>query len=540
MQINETIKIGNNNYIVLEQCGEGGQGAVWKVKEAATGKIWALKILSEKNADRRRNKINNIHSIINEKLDERLRNADAQFGINHVFPIAKYNNSLTGDTGYLMEFVSGKQLGRMLADGTVSGMNLEGKLKLLVKVARAVDMLHAIGYCYTDISFGNFMYNEASDTLAVIDCENISSKANIQNGKCAFLKGTGFFVAPEVAFNDKKTSYATDRYALATLIFCFITENGIPSPYHGVAMYSAVPACADMLEVAEYEEEEEIDKNWRHFVFDKNNRSNGLDNLVKNSKNPENQKLRRKVERVMAIWKTLPAELKELFHKAFDDPFGESSRPIASLWVRVMEGVLNGAHNAPAVAAQNANNCPAPAAANNGHNAPAVAANNVQPAVAVQHANNKPVAAAYSGAYAAEPEQKRKMKQFPPEHKKSQKTYEIFVPRGQSDRANGKDANIQPAVSGPCLTGAGGRAVEIAAPVMTIDGQSLGLIQKQIGTLEKTADGYTFISGLQTVVEIKAPNGAVKARLGKGQSAKLCSGDMIKPMISTVPVTIKF
>ena len=505
MRPNERIKIAGEEYKVLEQCGEGGQGAVWKAKKTVTGEIFAVKILIEKNANRKRSKLQNINVIINEKLDEKMRDDDVRYGINHVFPIARYSGrdeDGNEEAGYLMEFFPGKSFSKIIMDGTVSRMSLEQKLNLLIKVARAVDMLHCRGFCYSDISFGNFMYNEDTDTVAVIDCENISSLSKINDGSCAFLKGTGFFIAPEVAFEDKLTSYATDRYALATLMFCFLTDCGIPSPYHGEAMFKAVPACADMMEVAEYEADDDIDKNWRHFVFDKNNHSNGLDNVAKNSTNPENIKLRKKIERTIVLWNNMPGEIKVLFHSAFDDPFNIQARPIASLWARTMGNVLQRMKSASSVGAV--------------------------PKANLQNKNPKEAKNKYNSINA-------------PAVAKTRKVYKPFVPAGgRQEEVSVAAVSSMKEPLAPCLIGAKGKTVAISGEVMHINGCDLGLAQGEIGTLAKTADGYIFTSKLQTVVEVKTPYGKIKTKLFKGQSINLQNGDIIKPVISTVPVAIKF
>lgn len=505
MRPNEMIKIAGEEYEVLEQCGEGGQGAVWKAKNTTTGEIFAVKILIEKNPNRKRSKLQNINIIINEKLDEKMSGDDVRYGINHVFPIARYSGrdeAGAEEAGYLMEFISGKSFSKIIVDGTVSRMSFEQKLNLLIKVARAVDMLHCRGFCYSDISLGNFMYNEKTDTVAVIDCENISSLSKINDGSCAFLKGTGFFIAPEVAFEDQCTSYATDRYALATLMFRFLTDDGIPSPYHGEAMFKAVPACADMMEVAEYEADDEIDKNWRHFVFDENDHSNGLDNVAKNSTNPENIKLRKKIESTIDLWNNLPGELKVLFHSAFDDPFNRQARPLASTWARTMANILNSMKPASSTGV-------------------------------VREAN--PQKQNPQGA-------KNKYKSFNAlAVAKPRKAYKPFVPAG--GRQEGGPAAVvsfTAVPSAPCLIGAKGKSVAISGAVMHIHGRDLGLAQGEIGTLAKVADGYTFTSKLQTAVEVKSPDGKIKAKLYKGQSTNLRSGDIIKPVISTVSLTIKF
>lgn len=504
MNVKEIITVENIRYEVIEQLGAGGQGSVWKIKSKSDGKFYAIKILNEADVARRANKIANIRQFINEKLDEKLRDKDVKYGINHVFPVALYYNAATQETGYIMEFVSGKTLSKMLVDGTVAAMNFEDRLKLLKKVAVAVDALHNIGYCYTDISFGNFMYDAKSDVLYVIDCENVTCSAYIKNGQRDFLKGTGFFIAPEVAFGRARVSYESDKYALATLIFCFLTDNIIPSAYHGKAMYSAQPACQDMTEVAEMEADDDIDKNWRFFVFDETNRSNGLDDLCKHSKNPENIAFRKRVEKVIAIWGRMPPSLKALFRKAFDDPF-KNNRPLPSMWVREIDNILS----------------PAKAATTNAPTAQAVKKPTAQ--------NSAP--APESGKIAAAP----RLSDYEKAREKINK-YGSFVPAG----ARKSPAAPQTAVPKPCLVSSVGKAVALTADETVVEGAPLGLAQKTVGTLKRTGSEYSFTSSLQTAVDVIGRDGSVKSQLCRGQTVMLESGESIKPVLSTVSIRIDY
>lgn len=340
MQVNDTVTVKNETYRVTEGVGAGGQGSVWKAVRLSDSKLFALKIINEKDVNRRREKIYNIQKLINERLDDKTDAPGRRQNVNHVFPICSFSDKKSGETGYVMEYVEGETLNKMLMSGKIRNMSVESKLLLVKKIAASIQILHDFGYCYTDINWGNFMWNGQTQTMYVIDCENVASRTDIKDGKCAFLKGTGFFIAPEVAFDLAYAADNADRYALATLIFRILTNNVLQSPYHGKAMYTAVPACESMEQVKEYEQEGEIDKNWRVFVFDKDNRSNGIDDLFRNSTNPECVIFRKQLDEVIKIWNGLDERIKEMFRQVFRDPFDYANRPMAAKWITLIDEVL--------------------------------------------------------------------------------------------------------------------------------------------------------------------------------------------------------
>ena len=349
MNPGDKIIAANKQYTVKKKLGAGGQGSVYLVKDG-NGETFALKLIVDKDHRRRDNKINNISQLVNKKADKKFDDAvkNRKIGyIHHVCPMATYMD--VKDFGYLMECAKGETVNSMLIDHEIEKMSLQEKGEMLKAIAESIDILHSSGYCYTDINWGNFMWDKASKNVYVIDCENMASTYDINSGKCNFLKGTGFFIAPEVAFNNKNVSYYTDRYALATFIFRIFLNNYLSSAYDGIAMNSAPYACANMYDVAENENEGDLDKSWRKFVFDPKDHSNAVDDLCKNSKHPDNVARRKKIEAAIKIWKTLDDRLKNLFYKAFSDPFDEKSRPTASAWANTLGEIFGGKPAKPSV-----------------------------------------------------------------------------------------------------------------------------------------------------------------------------------------------
>ena len=361
MNIGDCVVVAEEKYQVLASLGGGGQGSVWRVRRNSDRTEWVLKILNESDCEKRLAKVNNIRHLISEKADRQL--AGKFPNVEHVCPLVFYSHPTDGSVGYIMECARGRSLDKILCEQGLAGMPLEKKLRIAEKVAQAIDAIHSIGYCYTDISWGNFIWDDASGTLSVIDCENMADKDSIERGACSFLIGTGFFMAPEVAFGRGQATYFADRYALATLIFRLMTNNVLESAYHGRAMYTVRPACLGMSEVAEAEQEGEIDPGWRHFVFDPNDRSNGIEDVCRGSKNPDAVAFRTKLDEVQALWDAMDGRLKQLFYTAFADPFDREARPLASTWASEIGQILLDVQSGKAGAAKNGR-AKAPAAGN--------------------------------------------------------------------------------------------------------------------------------------------------------------------------------
>lgn len=336
----------NVTYEVLLPIGSGGQGSVYKVKNLSDKKEYALKVLVDKDEARKEMKCRNIHLLIQENADKESSKSGIPNKINHTFPLTPC--SYQGETLYVMELAHGATLRDMIDEdsGIIQKMSIEQKLRLARQIALSIKIINNIGCSYTDINWGNFIFDSGTGYLYVVDCENVASNTDIQDGKFSFVSGTEFFMAPEVAFGLANAGMNADRYALANLIFRILINNKLLSPYHGKIMYSA-PACGDMEEVKDLFDDYDIDEAWSVFIFDENDHRNGIDDIYKDAdaSKPKLQKKRRDLDEVIAIWDSLDDRLKVLFAKAFKDPLNEAeytTRPSPLDWVNTIDAVLNG------------------------------------------------------------------------------------------------------------------------------------------------------------------------------------------------------
>jgi serine/threonine protein kinase len=74
--------------------------------------------------------------------------------------------------------------------------------------------LHAKGFCYRDIAFGNVFFDPLTGHIRICDNDNVDV-----DGKPGPISGTPRFMAPEVVRGDALPSTQTDWYSLAVLMF---------------------------------------------------------------------------------------------------------------------------------------------------------------------------------------------------------------------------------------------------------------------------------------------------------------------------------
>jgi DNA-binding helix-hairpin-helix protein with protein kinase domain len=88
-----------------------------------------------------------------------------------------------------------------------------------LNLAQGFLQLHARGFCYRDISFGNVFFDPKTGDVLICDNDNV----NIDGQSPAGVLGTPRFMAPEVARGEAFPDSRTDLYSLAVLLFYLLT-----------------------------------------------------------------------------------------------------------------------------------------------------------------------------------------------------------------------------------------------------------------------------------------------------------------------------
>ena len=99
--------------------------------------------------------------------------------------------------------------------------NFYNLCKVAFNLTRGYQKLHAMGYSYRDISFGNLFFNPDNGDVLICDNDNVSVNGNDDSS----VYGTPRFMAPEIVVGKAKPSRNTDLYSLSVLLFYMFFMN---------------------------------------------------------------------------------------------------------------------------------------------------------------------------------------------------------------------------------------------------------------------------------------------------------------------------
>ena len=89
------------------------------------------------------------------------------------------------------------------------------------ELAHHYRQLHAKGFCYSDISFGNVFFDPENGEVRICDNDNVS----VDDGKGGVIGGTARFMAPEIVRGEAGPSTETDLFSLAVLLFYMLINH---------------------------------------------------------------------------------------------------------------------------------------------------------------------------------------------------------------------------------------------------------------------------------------------------------------------------
>lgn len=206
----------NGQYDLLERCGRGGMGQVWKARDIKLDKIVAVKVL---NAN------------VDEQLADSIKGEAATLSeLNHTNVIGMRGYHEDGNVSYMvMDFIDGSSLEDFL--GRNGGrLDWEGVATWLKPIAEAIDYVHREKKrVHRDIKPSNIMIGKTSrddtaDRSILCDFGIACEDRNVT--QCAW--GTESYRAPEVR-SGVEVSFAADVYSFSVTLFRCLT-GGLDFP----------------------------------------------------------------------------------------------------------------------------------------------------------------------------------------------------------------------------------------------------------------------------------------------------------------------
>lgn len=283
--------------------GAGGQGEVYAV--ALDGQTLALKWYHPHYVA--------LDTTLRTRLDRSVkRGAPTE---DFLWPIDLVDIPGSGSFGYVMplrggEFVSIRDL--IQPPPRRLELPLARRAVVCLGLARSFLELHAQGFCYQDVNFGNIFLEPGSGRVLICDNDNV----NI-DGADASIYGTRKFMAPEVVRRETLPNSRTDLFSMSVLFF-YTLFAWHPLDGRREAETRVLDAAAEMRLYGEDP----------LFLFDPVNAANGP---VPGLHDP-----------IVARWNSLPSNVRALFVRAFtaglNDP---AARVLETEWRAALRTVAD-------------------------------------------------------------------------------------------------------------------------------------------------------------------------------------------------------
>lgn len=295
----------SKEYKIVAFLGAGGQGEVYDVK--CSGKHYALKWYFKHMATREQKAI----------LDNLIAKGapDACF----LWPQDLIFKSEGEPFGYIMplrpkNFKSIVDMMKRRVEPTFYTL-----CKAAYNLTNGYQKLHAMGFSYRDISFGNLFFDPDNGDVLICDNDNVSA-----NGVCdSSIYGTPRFMAPEIVTGKAKPSRNTDLYSLSVLLFYMFMMN---HPLEG--KLEADIKCMDIHAMNQLYGSEPI------FIFDPKEKSN--------------YPVKGYQDNALIYWPLYPQALRDLFTEAFTVGLKQPNRRITEQkWLEAFANMMSSIFNCP-------------------------------------------------------------------------------------------------------------------------------------------------------------------------------------------------
>src|SRR6476659_220813 len=214
------------NYEIMEEIGRGGMGVIYRARQRHSRRIVALKRILSYHADSQ------------ETLARFRRESQAAASLDHpnILPIYEVGQGEDGVPFFSMKYAPGGSLQK--AEPALRGEPREC-VRLMAKVARAVQYAHEHGVLHRDLKPGNILLDGGGEPF-VTDfglAKWLDTATDLTRTLAIF--GTPGYIAPEQAKGPAaKLTPVADVYSLGAILFDLFT--GRP-PFLGEHALAVIP-----------------------------------------------------------------------------------------------------------------------------------------------------------------------------------------------------------------------------------------------------------------------------------------------------------
>jgi TolB-like protein/Tfp pilus assembly protein PilF/tRNA A-37 threonylcarbamoyl transferase component Bud32 len=197
-----------DNYEVLEEIGRGGMGVIYRARQRHSRRIVALKRMVSYHADSR------------ETRERFRREAEAAASLDHpnILPVYEVGQGEDGLPFFSMKYAAGGSLQK-----AAPAMRSEQResVRLITKVARAVQYAHEHGIVHRDLKPGNILLDAHGEPFVTDFGLAKWLDTNTDLTRTLAIFGTPGYIAPEQARGS--TTPTADIYSLGAILFNLFT-----------------------------------------------------------------------------------------------------------------------------------------------------------------------------------------------------------------------------------------------------------------------------------------------------------------------------
>jgi eukaryotic-like serine/threonine-protein kinase len=218
-------------YRVTEVIGEGATGVVYRVVNSVTGRLEAMKILSEHFSRSR------------EQARRFLQEIQVQAKLEHP-NIAQVRTAFCeGNTLVLvMELVEGEPLNSVLGRGPLP---LRSAVRVAGQVLDALALAHHNGVVHRDVKPANILVDRLG-TVKLTDFGLAKRFGEPGQTDPGMAVGTVYYMAPEQVRGLAETDWRADLYSVGVLLYEMLTGR---RPFEGVEQYAVMRAHVEQTHV---------------------------------------------------------------------------------------------------------------------------------------------------------------------------------------------------------------------------------------------------------------------------------------------------